>query len=364
MPSPTALLVTRDDSLLEQVLRLAAAAGVVLDVAHDVQAALRSWSAPPVVLVGVDQLALLAERCPARREQVLVVGEGAVPDELFRAALTIGAEHVVELPAADPWVIELLTDVSDGAGAGRAVTVSVVGGCGGAGATTFASALAVTAARHGPALLLDADPLGGGIDRVVGVDEVEGARWESLLETRGRLGARSLRDALPRLGSLVVLSGAGGAEEVPTGLAQEVLSAAQRGNDCVVVDLPRCPGPVTEDLLSRSDHVLVLTRLTVPAVASTARTLSRLGASAAGLHLVARESRGGLEPADAASSLGVPLLLSMTDQRRLVESVDLGLGPLPSARGPLARACRLAVDALGLGSGARLGSRHDGPVPS
>ena len=44
MTSP-ALLITRDDLLLEDLLRLAAAAGTTLDVAHDTTAALRGWGA-------------------------------------------------------------------------------------------------------------------------------------------------------------------------------------------------------------------------------------------------------------------------------------------------------------------------------
>ena len=48
MTSP-ALLITRDDLLLEDLLRLAAAAGTTLDVAHDTTAALRGWGAASVV---------------------------------------------------------------------------------------------------------------------------------------------------------------------------------------------------------------------------------------------------------------------------------------------------------------------------
>ena len=42
------LFVTRDDTLLDELLRLAAAAGVTPDVAHDGAAALRGWAAAPL----------------------------------------------------------------------------------------------------------------------------------------------------------------------------------------------------------------------------------------------------------------------------------------------------------------------------
>ncbi len=84
----------------------------------------------------------------------------------MRAVLS-GPLDVVELPAAETWVVELLTDATDGASRG-ALTVGVVGGCGGAGATTFAGALALTAAARRTSLLLDLDPLGPGVDRCGG----------------------------------------------------------------------------------------------------------------------------------------------------------------------------------------------------
>ena len=53
-------------------------------------------------------------------------------------------------------------DVVDGSGL-RCLTVAVVGGCGGAGATTLAAGLAITGSALGfRVLLVDGDPLGGG----------------------------------------------------------------------------------------------------------------------------------------------------------------------------------------------------------
>ncbi|MDO9455610.1 MAG: hypothetical protein Q7T52_05945, partial [Nocardioides sp.] len=46
------LLVTADPALRDELLRLAAAAGVAPDVAADPGSALRSWARAPVVLVG------------------------------------------------------------------------------------------------------------------------------------------------------------------------------------------------------------------------------------------------------------------------------------------------------------------------
>ena len=200
------LLVTRDDALLADVLRLAAAAGTTLDVAHDAVSALRGWASASLVLVGADLAPTLAEQRPPRRDQVHLVAAGTVGDPLFRWALALGAVDVVELPAADTWVVELLTDVADGTNR-LALTVGVVAGSGGVGATTFAGALALTAAARRPAVLVDLDPLGPGVDRVVGRDadpDDPGVRWDGLAGSHGRLGSRSLRDALPTIDGLAV----------------------------------------------------------------------------------------------------------------------------------------------------------------
>ena len=44
------LLVTSDPDLLDELLRLCAAAGTEAEVAHDIAAARLSWSTPPLVV--------------------------------------------------------------------------------------------------------------------------------------------------------------------------------------------------------------------------------------------------------------------------------------------------------------------------
>ena len=341
-PSGTPLLVSADELLVSDVLRLAAAAGVAVDVARHPAAALRRWSAAPLVLVGSDQAAELAITVPARRAAVHVLGHEPLPDVLFRAALAVGAESVAALPASETWLVELLTDIGDGAGT-PGLTIGVVAGSGGAGATVFACALALAAAARGPALLVDADPLGAGADRVLGLEDRHGVRWDALLQATGRLSARSLRESLPRRGELSVL---GWPVEEAASLQpfamREVLSAGRRGFDAVVVDLPRRTDAVVDEVVSRCDHVVLVAGLTVPAVTAASRISRALLGGGGSAHLVTRGGAGGVDPAEAAAVLGLPLLVAMGDQRGLDEAVDLGAGPLRSSRGRLARAARTA----------------------
>jgi secretion/DNA translocation related CpaE-like protein len=220
----------------------------------------------------------------------------------------------------------------------------VIGGSGGAGATTFACALALTGARQGPSLLMDLDPLGPGADRVVGLDEPGGVRWDELGSSTGRLGARSLRAALPTRDGVAVLTWpvtSGTALEA--GSVREVLSAGQRGSDLVVVDLPRSGGALVEAAVARCHHVVVVVEATVAGVAAAAHVVAWLGAQAR-LGLMVRTGRSASVLADqVTAALQLPVLAEVPTQRRLVEHVELGLGPVRSRRGPMARAARTVL---------------------
>ena len=299
-----------------------------------------------VVLVGADSAGVLATASPPRRPRVFVLGRSPVRDGLFREALGVGAETVAGLPESETWLVELLTDVGDGAAA-PGVTIGVLGGAGGAGATVFAAAMAQTAAQAAPTLLVDADPIGAGIDRVLGLEADDGIRWDSMLQTTGRLSSRSLREALPRAGRLSVLTWP---TDRPASLQafamREVLSAGRRGFEVVVIDLPRHHDPVVEETITRCDHVVLVSTLTVPGVTSAARVAGRLPEFAPARHLVTRGSRAGVTPESVSRLLRVPLLAAMSDQRGLDEAINLGAGPARSSRGALARAARSCVSVL------------------
>src|SRR5262249_57553694 len=85
-----------------------------------------------------------------------------------------GAEGVVPVPWGAHMLLGRFTAAAELAEqlatrAGRVVVV--LGGRGGAGASVLAAGLAVTAARAGlQTVLVDADPLGGGVDLAVGWD--------------------------------------------------------------------------------------------------------------------------------------------------------------------------------------------------
>ncbi len=338
----TPLLVTADEALLEELLRLAAAAGVTPEVAADAGVALRSWATAPVVLVGLDVAPALLRLAPPRRPEVHVVVAGQPPDDVFRTAIRVGAQDVVELPRSEAWLVEAFAELVEPT-LSRGRTVGVVGGCGGAGASVFATALAQVASASGPTLLVDADAHGAGLDRLLGLEGDDGLRWEALEQTTGRLGARSMRDAVPRLGPLGVLTfGPRRSAALPPFVVREALAAARRGHETVVVDLPRCSPTLTDEMVAHCDRLVVVTTATVPAVAATSRLTARLPG---GVRCLVVRGRG-VDPRDVARATGVRDVVVMTDQRGVDEAIDLGLGPVRGRRGALARAAGevLALD--------------------
>jgi secretion/DNA translocation related CpaE-like protein len=338
--APRPLIATADPALSEELARLAAAAGAPVEVVTSAHEVLRVWSTAPVVLVGADLVTSVVELEPARRPGVQVVAWAAAPSGAFRDALLLGAERVVELPAGSELVAELLTDLEE-AGRAEGTVIGVLGGSGGAGATTLACALGQVAAASGPALLVDLDPLGPGCDRVLAMDGAAGVRWDSLGTASGRLSGRSLREAVPRRDGLGVLGWGPSAADLDVGAVRETLSAARRGHATVVVDLPR-PDDLVVEVAARCTLLALLVRPTVDGVASAARRVAALP-DPGRIGLVVRGS--GADPHRVAALAGARVLTTMGDQRGLAEALDLGLGPVRSRRGPLAGACRTILAA-------------------
>ncbi len=341
----SALLITADSHLRAEVNRLGAAAGAeVVDTAVEADA-LRLWSSADVVLVGADLGATVSRLSPPRRERVHLIGPAPLPDLVFRTALAIGAETVSELPESSQWLVELLTDMSDG-GRHRGRLIAVVGGSGGVGASVLSAGLAQTLARQAATVLIDADPLGAGADRLLGMESLPGVHWEDLNATTGRLSARALRDSLPRRDRLSVLTwGAVAPTPLQPFAAREVLGAAVRGFAAVVVDLPRHADVVGDDVLARCDDVVLVVGSSVAAASSARRVVARLRGLSARTHVVLR-GKGGVRPDDVGRLLMQPVTCVMPDQRMLDESLDLGAGPLRHSRGHLARACQQVAEQI------------------
>ncbi len=348
MATELPLLLTDDDELLDELVRLSTAAGVDVEAAADPGAAGPAWIDAPMVVAGAGLAGRLRHARLPRRDGVILVGEDSADSDVWSLAQDIGADHVVFLPAAQGWLVDRFAACLGGASA-PAPLISVLGGRGGAGASVLAVALALTSARAGRrSVLIDADPLGGGLDLVLGGEDAAGLRWPDLTASSGRLAADSLCAALPAVDGVCLLSwDRGDAVHVPVAAMSAVLGAARRGAELVVADLPRQLDESAVAVLRDSDIALLVLPAEVRACAAAARVAAAAASHCAQLQVVVRgPAPAGLSSRDVAGALGLPLAGVLRPEPGLAAALERGQPPGSRGRGPLAEFCATFLDGL------------------
>jgi secretion/DNA translocation related CpaE-like protein len=340
------LAVVTDLHLRDELDRVAAAVGVrVVHAGTGSVVSRKTWSAAAAVVL--DQAA--ADRCGQaalpRRAHVSVLTNTEAATATWAAAIAVGAQHVLRLPEQEGELIRELAEAAESARDGgiRGQVVGVIGGCGGAGASLFAVALAQAATD---ALLVDLDPWGGGIDLLVGGETTPGLRWPDLALQSGRLNWSAVREALPRHRGISLLSGTRRGYELDAGPVNAVVDAGRRGGVTVVCDLPRRLTDAAQTALDTADLVVVISPCDVRACAATATLAPVLATINPNLGLVVRgPSPGGLRAAEVADIAGLPLLASMRAESRLAGQLEHG-GLRLRSRSALATAARRVLAVL------------------
>jgi secretion/DNA translocation related CpaE-like protein len=190
-------------------------------------------------------------------------------------------------------------------------------------------------------MLVDGDPLGGGLDVLLGAERSVGLRWPDLAESRGRVNGGVLEESLPRMHDLAVLSwDRSDSVSIAPEAMSSVLSAARRRGGVVVVDLPRRVDAAATEALSQIDVGLLVVPAELRAVAAANRVAGTVRMLLADLRVVVRSP--------AAPCLRDDEIAKMLQLRLAGELVpEPGLGsawvstepPGGSVRGPLARFC-------------------------
>lgn len=340
------LAILADPHLREEIDRIAAAVGVrVVHTAGRDAVSRKTWSAAAAVLLDEAAADCCGRAGLPRRTHVSVLTSTDADAATWAAAVAVGAERVLRMPTQEQALVGELAEAAEAAREDNRCgeAVAVIGGCGGAGASLLATALAQTA---GEALLLDLDPWGGGIDLLVGGESLPGLRWPDLALEGGRLNWSAMRQALPRHRAVSVLSGTRRGYELEPGPVAAIVDAGRRGGVTVVCDLPRRLTEATHVALDSADLVVLVSRCDVRACAATATLRPVLSAINPNVGLVVRgPAPGGLRPAEVADIAGVPLLASMRAEPGLavrLEHAGLRLG----RRSALATAARSVLAVL------------------
>ena len=347
MRRPVALVT--DPGLVDEVLHAAAIVGCELERVVDVTALRERWHGAAALVL--DFAAVMACAGFPRRAGVHVVGAGPPGAEVWRRALELGAEQVLELPAGQERLRAVLADAAEDEPVGEGRVLAILGARGGAGASVLAVAVGqAVSAAGGHALLVDCDPWGGGLDLTLGAERQEGLRWPTLQVKGGRVPAAALRSALPgrsgRRGSLTVLScGRTGPGPEPDAVVA-VVEAGRRAGGAVVCDVPRQLTPAACAALDRADLAVLVVPADVKACMAAKTLVDQAAARGVRLKAVVRgPAPGGLTAAQVVAAINVPLLAAMRPEPRLARALDNGRFPA-TTRGPLARAARSVLAAL------------------
>lgn len=325
-------LISRDVRLVDGVRRLCAMAGQPLRVAAHTDDVPRLCRHASLVVVDSEAIDVVGEALRGQSADVVVVTDDAGRLSVWEAAVRVGASRVLTQPADDAVLLELVALASEPAGPAGPL-LAVVGGRGGVGASTLAIALAWAAAEQNrPVTLVDLDGFGGGLDVALGLERVDGLRWPQLCSTRGVVASAALREQLPAIGDVAVVSVAAPAvadDPVVTmpdrAALASVLDATRRASGVVVVDLPRASTELADTVIVDATAVVLVVPAEVRAVAAATTCLRRLHTFRDDVHLVVRtDARGRLRDNDVTSALGLEHLATVRHEPGLTTASDAG----------------------------------------
>ena len=347
---PTVLTMVDDPELALSAERIVAA--VSARVARAQLPARQGWLAAAAVVVDEAGARRCVEADMPRRDGVALIAPDRSSETAWSAAIDVGAQCVCALPSQESELIRHLAENTESGAAGvhRGRVIAVAAGPGGGGASVFAAALARCA---GEALLVDLDPCGGGIDLLLGGESAPGLRWPDLSLQSGRLSWAALKEVLPYQVGLRFLSGTRTFHDIDPGAVGAVVDAGRRGGATVICDVPRQPTPAAVCAVQGADLVVMVTTCDVRGIAATAAGAAVLRTLNPAIGLVVRgPAPGGLNAAEAAGIVEVPLLAAMRPEPMLAARIERD-GLRLRRRSPLARGALAVLEIAQRSAGGR-----------
>ncbi len=358
---PVVLTLLADPELADNADRVAAAVGLR---AVRIQTPNRkSWNSAAAAVIDEDGARRCTRSGMPRRDGVFVLGTSDPTPSIWEAAIEVGAQKLVVVPAQEAELVRYLAEAAEAGSIAsrRGPVIAVAAGRGGGGASVFAAALAQSALAQsavdrrtgGEALLVDLDPCGGGIDLLLGTETAPGLRWPELADASGRLSWTAVREGLPRYRDVSVLSCTRTYHEIEAGAAAAIIGAGRRGGATVVCDLPRSLTTVALCALETADLVAIVTSCDVRGAAATSAVAGVIRSVNPNVGLVVRgPAPGGLRAGEVADIAAVPLLAEMRPEPMLDRQLEQR-GIRLAHRSPLATAARKVLGTLNSGAGTR-----------
>lgn len=353
---PVVLTLLADPELADNTDRVAAAVGLR---AVRIQTPNRkSWNSAAAAVIDEDGARRCTRSGMPRRDGVFVLGTSDSSPSIWEAAIEVGAQRLVVVPAEEAELVRYLAEAAEAGSIAsrRGRVIAVAAGRGGGGASVFAAALAQSAVDQsagGGALLVDLDPCGGGIDLLLGSETAPGLRWPELADASGRLSWTAVREGLPRYRDVSVLSCTRTYHEIEAGAAAAIVGAGRRGGATVVCDIPRSLTTVALCALETADLVAIVTSCDVRGAAATSAVAGVIRSVNPNVGLVVRgPAPGGLRAGEVSDIAAVPLLAAMRPEPMLDRQLEQR-GLRLAHRSPLATAARKVLDTLNSGAGTR-----------
>lgn len=227
-----AILIAVEDPVLHpEAMHVAAATGRPVIETTNLMDISRHFHRASAVLIDTSMASQLSPG--KRRDRVFLLDSDPGPSD-WKTAMKIHAEQAILLPAQAGELLSALGRDDKQLPVASGHVIGVAGVVGGTGASTFAAALAKRRAESATTVLIDADPSSGGIDLLLGIEDVPGARWPDVGLRRGTVQAADVLKALPSTtDEVVVLSTARSNVLDPFALSESDVSAAI---DCFLRD--------------------------------------------------------------------------------------------------------------------------------
>ncbi|KAA8724660.1 septum site-determining protein Ssd [Corynebacterium flavescens] len=326
------LVAIADPTLRSEAVHAAAATSLEVVQAEDPRDIMRLSSSATAILAdaltaptlaGADRSAL--SRAGGHTPVVFFMAADPGPIN-YEAALKCRARQAFILPAESTMllgalgaVVEQSTQRGARSSPARGGCIAVAGTAGGVGTSTFAVALARTV---GEALLVDADPRSGGLDLLLGIESVPGARWPELNFGDGNIDANDLKRALPATSDgIAVLSQArstvADSFQLKPAVVDGIIKAMHSDPGFIIVDCP------VDAIPQDCHHTVLITAAEVRSAAVAQQAVLRLSSSRIPYSLVLRHRQwSGLDREDVEKLVHCPVSAEVPTIKGLMRHVE------------------------------------------